>query len=252
MLTHHSFSSSPPSVKFRNPLFCAHDRLQVPKTGRYLTRYFHRVEIIPKSKSSHECICLAQSQQQQTPQQQTTAAGKQTVASKLYPVFWLSNSELGEPQVVASLAGPEPRTVIEQYLEDLEASRLAKSASGGGGGGGRGSRGQPPKKSAPSQTKVAQRKWNNLGRFGAEYAVEDVTEVFVESAGRMHQLMVCCGLGRAEVLSLYNEYVFHCFPSVAMGQFSLGRFLAEKLAIGGMGSADADDGAAARVAKYFR
>ncbi len=244
MLNHHS--SFYHSVKFRNPLFCAHDRLQVPKTGRYITRYFHRVEIIPKAKSphGHECICLAQQQQQQ----QQSAASKQ---SKLYPVFWLCNTELSEPQVVASLAGPEPKNIVEQYLEDLEASRLAASASGG-----RGSRGQQHKQTSaqvPSQTKVQQRKWSNLERFGAEYAVEDVTDVFLESDGRLHQLMVCCGLGRAEVLSLYNEFVFHCFPSIAMGQFSLGRFLAEKLAVSGMSSVGAaDDGSAAKVAKYFR
>lgn len=229
------------AVKFRNLVFCAHDRIQVPKSGRYISRFFHRVEISPvTAKSSNtaneQCICLASTQQQSNNNQ------------KYSQLFWLSYNDLCEPQVLSSLAGPEPKMIAEQYLEDLEVSRMSVP------NGSRGSRGQPSLQGQQvSQTKVASRKWTNAERFGTDYATDDMTAVFLPPNGSAHQLMVCTSLDRSDVLSLYNEFVLHCYPSIAMGQLSLGRFLSEKLAVSGMsaGGNDALAGAA-KVAKYFR
>lgn len=228
------------AVKFRNLIFCAHDRVQVPKSGRYINRYFHRVEISPvtsaksSSPSNEQCICLAWTQPNSN--------------QKYCPLFWLSYNDLCEPQVVSSMAGPEPKMIAEQYLEDLEVSRTSVP------NGSRGSRGQSSRPGEQtSQTKVVPRKWTNAERFGTDFATDDMTSSFLPPSGSKHQLMICTSLNRSDVLSLYNEFVLHCYPSIAMGQFSLGRFLAEKLAVNGMSSSGNDVAAgAAKVAKYFR
>lgn len=186
------------NAKFRNLLLVQTDRIQLPKSDRYIMRLFYRVEVSANTDVSTTTPLPSPSSSNQSDPHQPQCICQQ---EHKVPIVWLSYTELF--QRMEQLAGLEPKTMFELYNDD---NRMVVAHD------------------VPTQSDDGSAR---LQRFH-EYSI---TESIDEAINNCGNLLFCSGMNITDLQSLYNEYVLHCYPSVTMTERSMERFLTQKLLI---------------------